>query len=108
MRRDNLRIQDMLTAIDKIEKFTSGIDFKDLEDDDMRKSAIMAELMIIGEASKNISEELRQKHLDVELDKASALRNILVHAYLGIEWEILWNTIQEDLPKIKKQLRKIH
>ena len=107
MRRDNLRIKDALAAIDKIEKFLESVDFSDLERDELRKSAVMAELTIIGEATKNISKELQQKYVEIEWSKASSLRNILVHAYFGVEWKILWDTIREDLPKLKSQLKKI-
>ena len=107
MRRDDLRIQDMLLSITRIESYISGIEYNSLENDNMRKSAIMAELTTIGEAAKNISQELKKKHSEVEWSKAASLRNVLVHEYFGIEWEILWNTITKDLPELKKQLNKI-
>lgn len=108
MERDKLRLKDILDAIKNIEDFIAGKDYKDLESNMMLKSAIMAQMMILGEAAKNIGDETKERYSDIEWDKASSMRNVLIHEYFGVEWEIVWDTIKKDIPILKERLQKIY
>ncbi len=108
MRRDKLRIQDMLDAVESIEEFVHDLRFEQFDEDLLRKSAVMAQLTIIGESAKNISQELKDKYANIEWRQISAMRNVLVHEYFGVEWQIVWDTIQEDLPVLKKGLEELY
>lgn len=107
MRNDALRINDMLRAIKAIDDFVKDLDFEQLENDFLRKSAVMAQLTILGEAAKAIEEETRNQFPDIEWHKISAMRNFLIHEYFGVEWKIVWDTIKLDLPKLKQQLQSV-
>lgn len=75
--------------------------------DELRKSAILRELEVIGEATKNLSSELTSKYPDVEWRSIAGLRDKLIHHYFGINFERVWKVISEDLPKLKKKIKEI-
>ena len=105
--RDKQKITDILEAINYIEVFINNKSFENLNDDMLLKSAIMAQLMIIGEAAKSLSDELKNSTTDIEWHKVVGLRNVLIHEYFGVVWEIVWDTIKVDLPELKSKLEKI-
>ncbi|KKQ36068.1 MAG: hypothetical protein US52_C0010G0008 [candidate division WS6 bacterium GW2011_GWA2_37_6] len=108
MVKDKLRIKDILNSIHNIGVFLEGKYYEDLEGSMLLKSAVMAQLMIIGEAAKNVSEKTKEKYEDIEWKKASSMRDILIHEYFGVEWEIVWDTIKEDLPILEAKLQEIY
>ena len=64
-------------------------------------------LEIIGKASKNISTEFRKTHKRIEWKKIAGLRDKIIHFYFGVDWEIVWNVIQEKLPELKNNIEEI-
>lgn len=101
-------IDDVFAAIDKIEKYVSGIkNKKELRDDNKAYDAVMMNFIVIGEAVKNIYEEVREHRPDIEWKEIMAMRNILVHEYWGIDESVVWNTVTKDLPELKKVVTKI-
>ena len=79
MLRDNASLQDILKAGEKIASFSREFTIEDLVDDDMHLSAILYEFIIIGEASRRLSNELRDKHPEIPWKKMVGMRNILTH-----------------------------
>jgi len=69
---------------------------------------VIRNLEIIGEAAKNIPKEFRSKHGEIEWNKISGLRDILIHEYFGVDLDILWDIIQNKLPDLKRKISKIH
>ncbi len=80
-------IEDILNAIEKIERYTKGLTFEDLSQNEMLIDAILRNMEVIGEACKNIPERVRKKYPDVEWKEAIGFRNILIHEYFGIDLE---------------------
>lgn len=72
-----------------------------------RIDAIVRNFSVIGEAVMNIPKEIITKNPDVAWKEMKGMRNKVVHEYFGIDEEILWKTIQEDIPVIKKQITKL-
>jgi uncharacterized protein with HEPN domain len=107
MNKDIRRIKDILEAIDNINNFRKNKSFEEILDNTMLKSAFTAQLIIIGEATNNITATLKSKYLEVNWKEIVGLRNILVHEYFGIVWEIVWDTITEDLPKLQTTMKMI-
>lgn len=89
MRHDALYLSDIVEAADYIAIFISGADFQTFEQSELLRSAVVQKLAIIGEAASRVSEELKTRHADVPWAQMIAFRNILVHAYFGIDWEIV-------------------
>jgi len=108
MKRDLiLFIHDILENIELIEDSTEKISSSKFKLDRLLFDATMRRLEIIGEAVKNIPESFRDKYPAVPWKKISGLRDILIHAYFGIQSEIIWNIIKKDLPELKKQIKEI-
>jgi len=101
-----LFLEDILNAIEKIERYTKNLTFKKLCENDMAIDAIVRNLEIIGEASKNVPEKIKRKYPFVEWKEAIGFRNVLIHDYFGIDLEAVWDTIKNNLPSLKKNIMK--
>ncbi|MBO8182727.1 MAG: DUF86 domain-containing protein [Archaeoglobus sp.] len=107
-RTPELFIQDMLEAIEKIERYISSIrDSQDFMEQDMVVDAVLRNLEIIGEAAKNIPENLRSKYREIPWNRVVGLRNVVIHGYFAVDLEIVWVIIKEQLPELKKVLLKM-
>ncbi|MDD5651506.1 MAG: DUF86 domain-containing protein [Candidatus Nanoarchaeia archaeon] len=108
MKRDvNLFIEDIIKSIKNIENFTKGINKEKFLKDELRQSAVIRQLEIIGEAAKNVPDSFREKYPKIPWKEISGFRDILSHAYFGVSIERVWNIIEKDLPTLKKEIEKI-
>lgn len=108
MKREvNLFIKDILGAIEKIEEFVKGMDFEEFVRDDKTASAVVRKLEIIGEASKNIPELIKQKYNLLPWKEMARMRDKISHVYFGVDYEIVWKVLKERLPEIKPIIRDI-
>jgi len=94
-------------AINDLQDSTKGISKKGFKDNKDIKEANIRRLEIIGEAVKNISQELKSKHPEIEWAKITATRNIMIHAYFNVDVDIVWGIIKDDIPKLKEEILKI-
>lgn len=105
MKRDHrIFVRDIVDSIGKIEEFTRGKSYDDFTEDDMLSSAVVRKLEIIGEASKNIPESVKGKHKGVPWKEMARIRDKLIHWYFGIDYEIVWKVVKEELPQIKPMI----
>ena len=102
MKRSDLDyIKDILDSIENIEEFVKGMDYDDFLRDAKTQYAVVRALEIIGEAVKNISDDLKSKFPQIPWKAIAGMRDKLIHAYFGVDWEVVWLTIKKDIPKIK-------
>ncbi len=101
------RVQDILAAIEKIQRFTTGIEFKVFEDDEELLDAVVHNLTVIGEAANHIPAEIAARHGEIPWRQMIDLRNFSVHAYWNLRPSVIWDTIQNDLPPLIEPLRKV-
>jgi len=107
-RSPELFIQDMLEAIEKIERYTESIeDLEDFKEKDIVVDAVLRNLEIIGEAAGNISKEIRSKYSEIPWNRVVGLRNVVIHGYFVVDLEIIWVIIKEQLPELKEVLLKM-
>ncbi len=99
MKDDKAYLRHILEAIEKIGRYIEGVSFEEFGENDMMVDAVVRELEIIGEASKNLSEAFCQSHPDISLRDAVDMRNFLVHEYFGVNRRIVWDTCKNDLPR---------
>jgi uncharacterized protein with HEPN domain len=100
-------LKHILESIEAIESYSKNISMKELNTNRMKKNAIIREIEIIGEATKNISLEIKKNYPEVEWTKIAGSRDKLIHHYFGIDLGILIYIIKEDLPILKKQIQQI-
>jgi uncharacterized protein with HEPN domain len=100
-------LEDILQAIQKAEDFTRNMDFRTFSEDDKTVFAVVRALEIIGEASKKIPPEFKQQNPDLPWRDMAGMRDKLIHDYFGVNEEVVWNTVLEDLPPVKTLLQSI-
>lgn len=100
-RGDLPALKDIIEAVDRIQRYIGEMTLGEFLANTEKQDAVVRNLEIIGEAVKNLSAELREKHADVEWAKIAAMRDRLVHHYFGVNWMILWDVVQERLAPLK-------
>ena len=103
--RDKGRLEHILSAIQYVESFTSGLAYDDLLNDALHLHAVVHNVQIIGEAVYKLSEEFKATHTETPWQMIEKMRHVLVHDYYQINFEVLWDVIQNDLPSLKQQVR---
>ncbi len=99
-----LRIEDILESIQHILDYTAGMDFPTWGSDQKTIDAVIRNFEIIGEAANHIPPEIQSRFPDIPWSQLRGIRNILVHEYFGVDIEVIWETIQNDLPVLQKNL----
>lgn len=95
-------LEDILSEIAKIGDFSSHTkDINEFKKNQMAYYATVRALEIIGEAIKHIPEEIRTRYPRIPWKKISGMRDILIHAYFGIDTNVVWKTIKENIPEVK-------
>jgi len=102
-----LFLDDILESIRRIEKYTEDLAYDDFQQDEMTIDAVVRNFEIIGEAVSNIPGELKDDYPDVEWKEAIGFRNVMIHDYFGVDKETVWETIQTNLPPLKKNILRV-
>jgi len=107
MVKDDLTyIEHILDCIRKIKEFSEGFSFKEFSKNELVQDAIIRNIEVIGEVSKKISTDTKQVNLDIPWKEIAGMRDKLIHDYLGVDNEVVWKTIQEDVPMLERQIKK--
>ncbi|MCM8820344.1 MAG: DUF86 domain-containing protein [Candidatus Omnitrophica bacterium] len=108
MKRDyKLFVKDIIEAITKIESFVGEMAFEKFMKDEKTKSAVIREIEVIGEATKNIPEAIRRKCKELPWKEMARMRDKIIHFYFGIDYEIVWDVLKHRLPQIKPVISKL-
>lgn len=102
-----LFLEDMMTAILKVEKYVGTMSMNDFTRDSMVQDAVIRNLEVIGEAAKNVPKKIQQKYPQVEWREAAGFRDVLIHDYFGIDAESVWDTLKNNIPSLKTHLTEV-
>ncbi|PIU57647.1 MAG: DUF86 domain-containing protein [Deltaproteobacteria bacterium CG07_land_8_20_14_0_80_38_7] len=106
MKKDSVYLLHILDATNKIEEYVSvGKDVFMLESH--WQDAIIRQLEIIGEATKKLSSDLRMQHESIPWKRIAGLRDVLIHDYMGVDLEAVWQVTQKEIPSLKLKIEKI-
>jgi len=106
MRDSKVYIDDIKDALKRIEEYTKGITFASFEKNQMLVDAVIRNLAVIGEAVKNLPQDVKKEFPTIEWKKIAGLRDILVHAYFGINKKIVWDIVETKVPELKQILKQ--
>lgn len=106
-RQWELRIKDILKAIEKILFYTADMKFEEFANDSRTVDAVTMNFAVIGEAANHIPENIMNAYTEIPWSDMRDMRNVMVHEYFGVSQKILWETIQSDLPPLTPLLKNI-
>lgn len=107
MRRERLYLADIVEAADAIAAFLQGRERTSFLTDDLVRSATLHKLTIIGEAAARLSRTFCDAHPEVPWSDIVAFRNIAVHSYFAVDWQIVWTAAAEDAPRLRAEVASI-
>ena len=97
-------IDDIIAAIEKIERYSGDTNFEDFSGNEMAVDAVIRNFEVIGEAARKMPDEIKMKYPYVEWKEMTGFRNVLIHGYFDIEIESVWDTLSENIPELKKHI----
>lgn len=104
-RSDKARLEDMLEAIEKIEDKTRN-GRRQFDEDELVRVWVLHHLEILGEASRGVGLEQKEKMSDVPWTRIGGLRNFLAHEYFSVEADIVWGVVEKELPFLKRRIKE--
>ncbi len=107
MKGTDVFLKHIIDSIEKIEDFTCNKTREDFLEDIQLQDATIRRIEIIGEASKNIPEEIKRKYPDAPWSEMARTRDKLIHGYFGVDLELTWAIIKDDLPILKEKVSRI-
>jgi len=100
-------LYDIVDSIGAIEEYIDAQNKENLLTERRLQDLVVRRLQIIGEAANRISEEIQTSHPEIPWQKIKGLRNVVIHDYAEIDFELVWNVIKKDLPELKDNAKKI-
>ncbi len=104
---DRARLKHILESASLISEWLTGIKKERFFEDIMLQEAVIRRIEVIGEAAKNISQQLKKVYSSIPWKAVAGMRDILIHEYFGVDLEEVWNTATKDIPKLKQQIEAI-
>lgn len=96
-----LHIRD---AVQRIEKYLHSVSYCDFMEHDLLQAGVIREIEIIGEVTKRLSETIKTKYPDIPWRKIAGMRDKLIHDYMGVDMDAVWDTVEKDLPRLKEMI----
>lgn len=106
-RDPRILVEDVLLAIEKVGRFTAGMDQQTFFSDEKTIDAVARNLEIIGEAVRQLPDDFRNANREIPWSQIGGMRNRIVHEYFGLDLEIIWQVIQHDLPELEALIRPL-
>jgi len=107
MKTNEVYLRHILDAIEQIRTYTDGVDRATFEQETMRQDAVIRQLEIIGEASRQLPDAFHEEHDRIPWRAMIGMRNRIAHDYLNIDLDVVWDVLTVDLPDLETQVRSI-
>lgn len=107
MRPERLYLTDMLEAADAIARFLQKVDESAFMADELRQSAVLQKLIVIGEAAARLPRAFAEEHPEIPWPDIVAFRNIAVHEYFAVDWRIVWVTATQEVPLLRQGIARL-
>jgi uncharacterized protein with HEPN domain len=101
------RLEDIVDSLELIFEYAEDVDYNSWKKDRKTIDTIIRNLEIIGEAATHIPEDIQKQYPDIPWHQMKGIRNMLIHEYFGVDIDVLWRTVQDDLPILHKEIQKI-
>jgi uncharacterized protein with HEPN domain len=107
MRPEKLYLLDIVEAAEAIGRFCEQVDEEQFLREELRQSAVLQKLIVIGEAVAHLPGYFQKRHREIVWEDIIGFRNIAVHEYFAVLWQIVWNTTVQDVPDLPKKIQTI-
>jgi len=104
---DKATLVDVLLAAERISRYLSGVDREAFLVNEEKRSAVYGELVMLGEASTRLSDQLKQRHGQIPWPQIIGMRHRIIHAYDEVNWHIAWQVATHDVPELIHEVRMI-
>ena len=98
------QVEDILLAIRKVKRYTAGLSADALAQNEMASDAVLRNFEVIGEAARNLPDELKSAHPEIPWRRMVGLRNVIIHEYFGVDMLIVWELAVHAVPELEPQL----
>src|SRR3989337_2623651 len=107
IKKDKAYLRHILDAISDIKQFMEGLTKEEFFENKEKQYAVLRALEIIGEATKNLSKELKAKNSEIQWKDIAGMRDKLIHEYFGVNLNLVWKTVSKNLPELEKQISEM-
>lgn len=101
------RIENIVGAIEDINRLTEGLTYQNFSENTTILKAILYDMAVIGEAARHVPDDIITGYPEVAWREMSDMRNVVIHDYFGVDLQIIWETIQHDLPPLLPVLKRL-
>ena len=106
-RKDIDLIRDINESIERIVSYTHGIEYEDFKKDHKTQDAVIRNIEIMGEAVKALSEKVKKDNSNIPWKSMAGTRDKLIHDYFGVNIDIVWNIVKEEIPKLLSKIKSV-
>ena len=104
---DSVYLRHIIDAFLQIERYTDGVTYEEFLSNSLLQDGVIRQLEVMGEAARNLSEDLRNEYPKIPWRQMISLRNRMIHAYFNVNLQIIWEIIQGDIPNLKQETKHV-